>query len=196
MGNYLLVPSSMKVVWHLSENTGCFSSLATHPSSHLWVYRWVQWDLPQRGQAWSLGMTWAWHACSQFSMTLYFYHLSLDKISYHGSLFVFRLIGIIIQHNSRVFSFFLMKISKWLEINFKKIKVLFEYLQRTLVQLINISQIPTKNAFRNPSLESLGSPVFQVDAILPSSASSVSWWRLWVPVIPLGSEECFCFLKG
>lgn len=77
-----------------------------HPSSHLWVYRWVQWDLPQRGQAWSLGMTWAWHACSQFSMTLYFYHLSLDKISYHGSLFVFRLIGIVIQHNSRVFSFF------------------------------------------------------------------------------------------
>lgn len=108
LGNYLLVPSSMKVVWHLGENTGCFSFpcyLATHPSSHLWVYSWVQWDLPQRGQAWSLGMAWAWHACSQFSMTLCFYHLSLDKISYHGTLFVFRLISSVIHRNSRVFSF-------------------------------------------------------------------------------------------
>lgn len=42
-----------------------------------------------------------------------------------------------------------MKISKWFEINLKKIKViLLEYLQRTLVQLINIPQIPTKKCFQ------------------------------------------------
>lgn len=51
--------------------------------------------------------------------------------------------------------------------------VLLEYLQRTLVQLISITPVPTKEMLAGvPALRS-GSPFLQVDAILPLLAIPV-----------------------
>lgn len=156
MGNYLLVPFSLKVVRSISENTGCFPflhPLAPHPASCLHIYSCVQLGLLHRGQALSLGMacmlpSLEWHCVSITCLFIGFLIME--------SFYVFRLISSLYT-NLRIFAFFSENQLIW---NFKKISmVLLEYLQRTLVQLISITPVPTKEMLAGvPALRSLVAP--------------------------------------